>query len=94
MNKLQKKVNTGAKKKINILALDVYVDSLSNNFKPSANGCKIPNIPCIFGPFLRCILLIHFLSNKVKNAIPTKINTKLCIPKPIIYNIYFSNIKI
>jgi hypothetical protein len=38
------------------------------NFKPSAKGCKKPQIPTIFGPFLRCIEAIAFLSANVKKA--------------------------
>jgi hypothetical protein len=44
-NKLNVKIKTGAKKKIKILALPGIINSFINNFKPSANGCKIPNGP-------------------------------------------------
>jgi len=39
------------------------------SFKPSAKGCNQPHKPTTFGPILRCIDAIPFLSAKVKNAI-------------------------
>ena len=42
--------------------------SFKNNFKPSAIGCKNPQIPTTLGPRLRCIAPIIFRSLKVKNA--------------------------
>jgi hypothetical protein len=75
-NRVIKNEKTGDKKNINTLEFDVYNISLPINFKASAKGCNKPNIPTIFGPLLRCTLLITFRSSKVKNAIHkiTKIN--------------------
>jgi hypothetical protein len=42
--------------------------SLITNFKPSANGCKKPQTPTIFGPFRRWMEAIALRSAKVKNA--------------------------
>jgi hypothetical protein len=50
--RLQKKVKTGANKKIKTLALLGIIISFKNNFKPSAIGCKKPKNPTIFGPLL------------------------------------------
>jgi len=52
------------------------------SFKPSENGCKIPNRPTKTGPCLLCIPAKSFLSHKVKNEILTKLiitKTKLKI---------------
>jgi len=41
---------------------------LTINFKPSANGCKNPQIPTIFGPLRRWIEAMALRSAKVKKA--------------------------
>ena len=85
-NKVIKNEKTGAKKNMKILELEVYNNSFPINFKASANGCKIPNIPTIFGPLLLWILLITLRSNNVKNAIHNIINIK-------IIKLFINNIK-
>jgi hypothetical protein len=45
--------------------------SLTTNFKPSAKGCKKPQIPTTFGPFRRWMEAIALRSAKVKNATTT-----------------------
>ena len=69
--KANKKVMKGAPKKRRILELLGNTGSLTNNFNPSAKGCKIPKNPTTLGPFLRCIEAITFLSAKVKYATAT-----------------------
>jgi hypothetical protein len=49
--------------------------SLKIDLKASANGCKSPQNPTIFGPLLLCIAAKTFLSKRVKNAIDTIIGT-------------------
>jgi len=65
------------KKKIKILEFDGMIISFINNFRPSANGCKKPNIPVRLGPFLLCTLLITFLSMSVNKAIHNNIKITL-----------------
>jgi hypothetical protein len=50
------------------LAFVGIIISLMINFKPSANGCKIPQNPTILQPRLLCMEAIAFRSAKVKNA--------------------------
>jgi hypothetical protein len=66
--KLKNSVKNGPKTNKNLFALVGTIISLTTNFKPSANGCKKPQIPTTLGPFLRWIEAIAFLSAKVKKA--------------------------
>jgi hypothetical protein len=50
--KLKNKVMTGPKIKRKLFVLVGIIISFTTNFKPSAIGCKKPQIPTIFGPFL------------------------------------------
>lgn len=67
------KPKTGAIIKIILFECVGIIVSFVNNFTPSANGCKIPPIPVVVGPFLNCIDPSTFLSAKVTKA--TLINT-------------------
>lgn len=67
--KLKKSVKLEPKINKNLFALLGITISLIINFRPSANGCKKPQIPTTFGPLRRCIAAIAFLSAKVKKAI-------------------------
>jgi hypothetical protein len=69
--KLKYKVKNGAKTNKNLLALFGKTISLTINFKASANGCKTPQNPVTFGPFLRWIAPITRRSAKVKKATET-----------------------
>ena len=95
--KLKIKVIIGAIKKIVKLELLGIIVSLTNNFKPSANGCNRPINPMTLGPFLLCIIPIIFLSAIVKYA--TEINKGIIIARifntvQIINKIIFSlNVK-
>ena len=71
---VKKNVTAGYKKNIKKLELEEI-----NNFKPSANGCRKPNKPVKFGPFLLWTLLITFLSINVNIAIHNSINIILKI---------------
>jgi hypothetical protein len=51
--KLKYNVKKGANKNKNLLARFGKIISLTINFKASANGCKTPQNPVIFGPFRR-----------------------------------------
>lgn len=75
INTVKKKVIKGDIMNIKKLELEGTIISLSNNFKPSANGCKKPNRPVTLGPFLLCTEAITFLSTKVKSAIEINIKT-------------------
>ena len=66
--KAKANVNTGAKIKISILELFGKIVSFKNNFKPSANGCRIPKNPTIFGPWRRWIAARTWRSINVKYA--------------------------
>lgn len=66
--KLKIKVNIGAIKNITIFELLGKIVSLTNSFRPSANGCSRPKKPITFGPFLLCMIPIIFLSAIVKYA--------------------------
>jgi len=66
--KLKNKVKKGAKTNKNLLDRFGNTNSLTINFKASANGCNTPQKPVIFGPFLRCIAPITRRSANVKNA--------------------------
>lgn len=48
--RLKKKVNIGAKIKLNVFEFIGITDSFKSNFKPSANGCSNPKKPILFGP--------------------------------------------
>ena len=54
-NKLKKNVKIGAKIKLKVFELVGITDSLSNNFKPSANGCNKPKKPTTLGPNRCCM---------------------------------------
>lgn len=54
MINLKKKKERGAKEILRFLKLFTIV-FLVTIFNPSLNGCIIPIIPTIFGPFRRCI---------------------------------------
>lgn len=73
---LQKKVNTGANKKINRLELLGNTISLIKAFNPSAIGCKKPKKPTTLGPLLRCIEAIALRSTRVVRAIVNNKKTK------------------
>lgn len=88
-NKASKKVMQGDKININKLALNGNTVSFANNFKPSAKGCKSPNIPTTLGPFRHCIEAITFLSNSVMYA--TETNKGINIPKN--FNVVFKKNK-
>lgn len=66
--KLKKRVRKGPKINKNLLALVGIIISFKTSFKPSANGCKNPQKPTTFGPFLRWIAAMAFRSAKVKKA--------------------------
>jgi hypothetical protein len=66
--KLKNKVKNGPKINKKLFVFEGIISSLITNFKPSAKGCKKPQIPTIFGPFLLCIEAITFLSAKVKKS--------------------------
>ena len=87
-NKLSKNVIIGARIKINVFALLGKIDSLTNNFKPSAKGCSKPQIPTTAGPRRRWIDASTLRSAKVKYA--TEINKGTTIisifNKVIIFN--------
>jgi hypothetical protein len=51
--KLKNKVKAGAQINKKLLALFGIIISLITNFKPSAKGCKIPQIPTTAHPVLR-----------------------------------------
>jgi len=65
LNTLKKNVIMGAKIKRRTLDLLGKIISLKINFKPSANGCKNPQIPTTLGPLRLCIEAIAFLSKSV-----------------------------
>ena len=77
--KLKNSTKLGAKINKNLFALFGIIISLITNLSPSANGCKKPQIPTTFGPFLRCIDAITRLSAKVKIAITINRGTKVSI---------------
>jgi hypothetical protein len=66
LTKLIKKVNIGAKIKLNVLAFVGITASFIKSLKPSANGCSKPKNPTEFGPKRCCIAPIIFRSAKVK----------------------------
>lgn len=74
-NKLSNNVKIGANVNNKLFALDGTRGSLINNFKASANGCKKPKTPTIFGPRRYCSEPIIFLSNSVKKATKSNIGT-------------------
>src|SRR5271169_275740 len=61
--------------------------SFTNNFNASANGCIKPHTPTAFGPHLRCIDAIIFLSATVTKAIVIKIGTNTIRISNILKNI-------
>lgn len=73
----------GAIKNIIKFELLGKIVSLTNSFKPSANGCSNPTNPITLGPFLLWIIPIIFLSAIVKYA--TEINRGTTIAR--IFNI-------
>ena len=80
----------GAIKKMKELEILGIVASFIINLTPSAIGCNKPK-PVSFGPFLRWIVPITFLSASVKKAILNKtgtINTKKEIKDIIIFIIF------
>ena len=66
--KLSVNVNTGAKKKRNLLARIGTITSFNDNFKPSAKACKTPQKPTTAGPRRRWIEPITLRSTRVKKA--------------------------
>jgi hypothetical protein len=66
--KAKKNVSTGANTKRKVLALLGTINSFVTSFKPSAIGCKSPQIPTTLGPFRRCIDAIILRSASVKKA--------------------------
>jgi len=68
LNNDTKRVNIGEKINKNLDEVDGKIVSLSNNLRPSANGCIIPRRPTTFGPFRRCTEARTFRSARVKNA--------------------------
>ena len=77
MRKLKKRVKNGPKTNKNLFDFVGIIISLITNFKPSAKGCKTPQIPVTVGPFLRCIEAIALRSAKVKKA--TTINKGISV---------------
>lgn len=66
--KLNKSVRIGENTNKKLLDFMGIISSFMTNFRPSANGCKIPQNPTTFGPFLLCIDAIIFRSANVKKA--------------------------
>jgi hypothetical protein len=60
------KVSIGAITNINLLEPVGSIVSFESNLSASAHGCKSPNNPTTFGPFLNCINPIILLSARVK----------------------------
>lgn len=65
-----KRANPGVNVNPRIFLKLGLLNSLLNNFKASANGCKIPPTPTLLGPFRSCAYPKTFRSNKVKKDIP------------------------
>jgi hypothetical protein len=75
LTKLIKNVKIGAKIKLNVFEFVGITASLTNNFRPSANGCNKPKKPTEFGPKRCCIAPITLRSANVKYAIQISAGT-------------------
>lgn len=62
---------------INITAFELVGanNSFLNSLRPSAIGCRLPNIPTLLGPRLLCILPMVLRSNRVITAIDSSNGT-------------------